>query len=103
MERTSFRLWIGPARRRERRRFALQREAQLACCRAFGSRWSSRSTSTRILSVTHPEEQLRIVQREHLAVMDAIAVGDPDGARTAMHAHIDGACKRIFEGPPKMS
>jgi GntR family transcriptional regulator, transcriptional repressor for pyruvate dehydrogenase complex len=45
---------------------------------------------------------LRIVQREHLAAMDAIAAGDPDAARAAMHRHIDGACRRIFEGPAKM-
>lgn len=54
---------------------------------------------TQTLALTHPEEQLRTVQKEHLAILDAIAAGDPESARAAMHHHLDCAYRRLFEGP----
>jgi DNA-binding GntR family transcriptional regulator len=41
---------------------------------------------------------LRLTQREHEAVLDAIARRDPDGARSAMRAHLEALGARIIEG-----
>jgi DNA-binding FadR family transcriptional regulator len=54
---------------------------------------------SRTLSLTHREERLRTVQKEHLAILDAIAAGDPEAARAAVRCHIENACRRIFQGP----
>jgi DNA-binding FadR family transcriptional regulator len=53
----------------------------------------------RTLSLTHANERLRIVQGEHVAIVDAVAAGDPVRARQAMRAHLFNACQRIFLGP----
>jgi len=41
---------------------------------------------------------LRLTQREHEAVLDAIVRRDPDGARAAMRAHLEALGARIVEG-----
>ncbi|MEM7022988.1 MAG: FadR/GntR family transcriptional regulator [Pseudomonadota bacterium] len=35
---------------------------------------------------------------EHRSIVEAIAAGDTEGARTAMIAHIDGSQRRVFKG-----
>jgi GntR family transcriptional regulator, transcriptional repressor for pyruvate dehydrogenase complex len=52
----------------------------------------------RRLSVVQPELHLDQMKAEHRAVLDAVAAGDPDGARTAMRHHIDASRQRVFEG-----
>jgi DNA-binding GntR family transcriptional regulator len=42
---------------------------------------------------------LRIVQAEHVVLLQAIEARDKEGARTAMRRHIENTCKRVFEGP----
>jgi GntR family transcriptional repressor for pyruvate dehydrogenase complex len=54
---------------------------------------------SRSLSLTHPKERLRIVQAEHIAILRAIEAGEPDLASTAMRAHLENACNRVFNGP----
>lgn len=53
----------------------------------------------RSLSLTRPLEHLRIVQTEHVVMLEAIAAQDRNAARLAMRTHIENACSRIFEGP----
>lgn len=53
---------------------------------------------TRNLSLTKPQDRLRLVQSEHYDIFDAIKARDSDAARSAMRAHIENARKRIFEG-----
>jgi GntR family transcriptional regulator, transcriptional repressor for pyruvate dehydrogenase complex len=53
----------------------------------------------RSLSLTHPQERLREVQREHAAILSAIERGEPEQAAAAMTAHLDNACRRLFQGP----
>jgi GntR family transcriptional repressor for pyruvate dehydrogenase complex len=53
----------------------------------------------RSLSLTRPREHLRIVQTEHVVMIDAIEAQDREGARLAMRTHIENACSRVFEGP----
>lgn len=53
---------------------------------------------TRNLSLLRPHERLRLVQDEHLAVVDAIRRRDPTAAEAAMARHIDNARRRMFEG-----
>ena len=38
--------------------------------------------------------------QEHLAIVDAIAAGDPAAARKAMLIHVDGSERRVFKGEP---
>ncbi|WP_158816325.1 FadR/GntR family transcriptional regulator [Methylocapsa sp. S129] len=53
----------------------------------------------RSLSLTRPREHLRIIQTEHVVMIDAIEARDKDAARLAMRTHIQNACSRVFEGP----
>jgi GntR family transcriptional repressor for pyruvate dehydrogenase complex len=53
----------------------------------------------RSLSLTRPREHLRIVQTEHVVMLEAIAAKDKEAARLAMRTHIENACSRVFEGP----
>ena len=53
---------------------------------------------TRNLSLTKPQDRMRLVQSEHYDIFDAIEARDSDAARTAMRAHVENARKRIFEG-----
>lgn len=53
---------------------------------------------TRNLSLTKPQERLKLVQAEHYAIFEAIAQGDREAARAAMRGHVENARKRIFEG-----
>ncbi len=53
---------------------------------------------TRNLSLLQPHQRLRLVQDEHLAVVDAISRRDPAAAEAAMAQHIDNARRRMFEG-----
>jgi len=53
----------------------------------------------RSLTLTRPLEHLRIVQAEHVVLLQAIEARDKEGARTAMRRHIENTCKRVFEGP----
>jgi len=53
---------------------------------------------TRNLSLMAPKERLRLVQDEHLAIVEAIAEQDGERAEAAMRSHIDKARHRMFEG-----
>ncbi len=53
----------------------------------------------RSLTLKRPLEHLRIVQTEHVVMLDAIEARDRDAARLAMRTHIENACFRVFEGP----
>ena len=53
---------------------------------------------TRNLSLMAPKERLRLVQDEHLAIVEAIADRDGERAEAAMRSHIDKARHRMFEG-----
>ncbi|PCM45965.1 FadR/GntR family transcriptional regulator [Marinobacter sp. ANT_B65] len=53
---------------------------------------------TRGLSLLAPESRLRIVQDEHLAVINAIADKDQDKAAKYMRRHLENARRRMFEG-----
>nr|WP_261396372.1 FadR/GntR family transcriptional regulator [Halomonas sp. DP5Y7-2] len=53
---------------------------------------------TRGLSLMASQARLRLVQDEHLAIVDAIAAKDGEAAEAAMRAHIDNARHRMFEG-----
>ncbi|MEP3428294.1 MAG: FadR/GntR family transcriptional regulator [Roseibium sp.] len=53
---------------------------------------------TRNLSLTKPQDRLRLVQAEHYAIFDAIEKRDGDVARKCMQDHVENARKRIFEG-----
>lgn len=55
---------------------------------------------TRNLSLLRPQERLRLVQDEHIAIVDAIEARDAARARTAMERHIENARLRMFEGAP---
>ncbi len=48
-------------------------------------------------SITRTHDRFTQQAREHLAVIDHIAGGDPDGARAAMEAHFDSARIRFLE------
>lgn len=53
---------------------------------------------TRGLSLLASKKRLRMVQDEHLAIVEAIAAQDGDQAEAAMRTHIDNARHRMFEG-----
>jgi DNA-binding FadR family transcriptional regulator len=53
----------------------------------------------RSLSLRRPHEHLLLVQREHVAMFEAIEAGDKDAARQAMRTHVQNACSRVFDGP----
>jgi GntR family transcriptional repressor for pyruvate dehydrogenase complex len=55
-------------------------------------------TLNRNLSLIQPRDRLLRGQKEHRAVLDAIAAKDEAGARAAMRLHIENARKRVFEG-----
>ncbi|QDL91536.1 FadR family transcriptional regulator [Paroceanicella profunda] len=46
------------------------------------------------ISSTVPEGYLERIQAEHMAIVDAIAAGDTDRARSTMRTHLRGALKR---------
>lgn len=50
------------------------------------------------LGPENASERLLPTIAEHYAVMERIAVGDADGARTAMRAHINSSRNRVFQG-----
>ncbi len=50
------------------------------------------------LTVNDPEERIKRVKAEHMAIFEAIAAKDPDAAGAAMRAHIDASRNRVFEG-----
>ena len=53
---------------------------------------------SRTLSLHQSSERLFTVQREHIAVYEAVREGTPSAARDAMRRHIQNARARIFEG-----
>nr|WP_291423836.1 FadR/GntR family transcriptional regulator [Acidocella sp.] len=53
----------------------------------------------RSLSLNRSTEHLDTVQAEHVAVVEAIAGGDPVKSRNAMREHLTKTCSRIFRGP----
>lgn len=53
---------------------------------------------SRNLASSKSNERREQVQREHQAIMEAIANQQPTEASAAMHRHIDTARRRIFEG-----
>ena len=53
---------------------------------------------TRNLSLTKPQDRMKLVQAEHYEIFEAIEKGDRSAARNAMRAHVENARKRIFEG-----
>ena len=52
----------------------------------------------RNLSLLRPAARLRIVQREHEIIVEAIEARDATRARNAMEAHVENARRRVFEG-----
>ena len=52
----------------------------------------------RNLSLLRPAARLRIVQREHEIIVEAIEARDGTRARNAMEAHVENARRRVFEG-----
>ena len=54
----------------------------------------------RSLSLTRTVEHRITIQAEHVGIFNAIEAGDGNTARRLMHAHLDNACLRIFDGPP---
>ncbi len=52
-------------------------------------------TITRTLSLRRDAERRRIVQAEHLKIVEAIVDQQPDAARAAARAHIDNARQRL--------
>ncbi len=54
---------------------------------------------TRTMALTHPAERLRVVQGEHVAIMEAVEAGEAEAARRAMRAHLANSCTRLFLGP----
>lgn len=53
---------------------------------------------TRNLSLRRSDTQSRLVQQEHVLIVEAIIAQDPDAAFTAMKNHITAARNRMFEG-----
>lgn len=53
---------------------------------------------TRGLSLLAPESRLKIVQDEHLAVINAIIEKDQVKAAASMRRHLENARRRMFEG-----
>lgn len=53
---------------------------------------------TRSLSLRRTNERMRQVQDEHVAIVNAIRRRDGDAAADLMHAHIQNARRRMFEG-----
>lgn len=53
---------------------------------------------TRNLSLTKPQERMKLVQAEHYDIFHAIEKSDREAARLAMRTHVENARKRIFEG-----
>ncbi len=53
---------------------------------------------TRNLSMLRARARLRLVQDEHIAIVEAIAARNPRKARAAMEKHIENARARMFEG-----
>ena len=53
---------------------------------------------TRSLTLRRPEARLRMVQEEHVAVVEAIRRRDADAASSSMRTHILNARHRMFEG-----
>jgi GntR family transcriptional repressor for pyruvate dehydrogenase complex len=54
----------------------------------------------RNLSMRRPQNRLRLVQDEHVAIVAAVEARDPERARAAMQTHIRNARQRMFEGTP---
>ena len=53
---------------------------------------------SRNLSMLHSEARLRLVQEEHVAILEAIEARDSLRARAAMEIHINNARYRMFQG-----
>ncbi|MEO1110678.1 MAG: FadR/GntR family transcriptional regulator [Pseudomonadota bacterium] len=53
---------------------------------------------TRNLSLTKPQDRMKLVQSEHYDIFNAIEARDRETARQAMRDHVENARKRIFEG-----
>ena len=53
---------------------------------------------TRNLSLSKPQERMRLVQEEHYDLFNAIQTRDSEAARQAMRAHVENARKRVFDG-----
>jgi GntR family transcriptional repressor for pyruvate dehydrogenase complex len=51
---------------------------------------------SRNLSLVKTVERRRLVQAEHMAVLDAIRRKDAEGAGTAMRVHLQNALERMF-------
>jgi DNA-binding FadR family transcriptional regulator len=54
---------------------------------------------SRSLSLTFSSQRLKVVQNEHVRVLDMIRAGDSKKAREAMRTHLMNACNRVFDGP----
>lgn len=52
----------------------------------------------RLLAQSNTEERWRRICQEHQSIVDAIANGEPEVARRAMHQHVSNACARVFQG-----
>lgn len=53
---------------------------------------------TRSLSLSKTQTRLKLVQKEHYRIFDALVAGDADLARDTMRGHVTNAKRRIFEG-----
>jgi DNA-binding FadR family transcriptional regulator len=56
----------------------------------------------RSLSLTRPFEHLLTIQAEHVAIFEAIERHDAEMARSAMRAHVENSCSRVFDGPSRV-
>ncbi len=77
---------------------ATQNHYHIAVQTSLQSHLSAGMTLSRNLSMLRSEARLRLVQEEHVAILEAIAARDSLRARAAMEIHINNARYRMFQG-----
>ena len=77
---------------------ATQNHYHVAVQTSLQSHLSAGMTLSRNLSMLRTEARLRLVQEEHVAILEAIAARDSLRARAAMEIHINNARYRMFQG-----
>jgi DNA-binding FadR family transcriptional regulator len=77
---------------------ATQNHYHISVQTSLQSHLSAGMTLTRNLSMLRTEARLRLVQEEHVAILEAIEARDSLRARAAMEIHINNARYRMFQG-----
>ncbi len=77
---------------------ATQNHYHISVQTSLQSHLSAGMTLTRNLSMLRTEARLRLVQEEHVAIVEAIEARDSLRARAAMESHINNARYRMFQG-----